>query len=286
MVTVTPLPTFYADSTPVDNVWPRPVKYGNDGRVALTLKILTATAVDLDTLEMTGDSVITGPVTLTAGNEVQSCLDIAAAVETGFQARAFGNMVAFSRDNAWRGRDQLPPDFTTIAFSVPGTTYIVTETPFVIEKYTDDRFLMKDAARPRLAALGTDDPDADPCRADVPFAISADTWIWIPELKSAHRLVQMLRINDTETFHQESSPTAWVLELDPVPSLNAGEFYAVLPIPRIRATVCVVNAGGVTAIVDGQPFASGPEAEIEFERRKYPLTYNPSGSVLNFTFDQ
>lgn len=285
MVKATPPPPFYSDSDPVDNVWPRPVEYGYDGRVALTLKITTATAGTLDTLEMAGDSVITGAVTLTAGDEAQSCADIAAAVETGFTARAFGNMVAFSRDNAWRGHDPFPPETTVIAFTAAGTTYEITATPFVIEAH-EDRFLMKDAAKPRLTPIGTYDADADPCRTDIPFAISADTWIWIPELRSAHRLAQLIRLNEIDTFQQEASPYTWVLDLEPAPVLNADEFYAIVPIPRPRGCVTVTNVGGMPAIVDGQPFLPGFESEIEYELRKSPLTYNPNGSTLQFTFDR
>lgn len=285
MVTITPLPTFVSESTPGPNVYPRPINYGYDGRVALTLKITSAAAEDLDVLEMAGDSVITGPVTLTAGDEAQSCLDIAAAVESGFQARTYSNMVAFSRDNAWRGHDPFPPETTVISFSGAATTYEVCATPFVIEVF-EDRFLMKDAARPRLTPLGEFDTDADPCRTDIPYAISADTWIWIPELKSAHRLVHLTRLNELATFLQEASPLTWVLELDPVPVLNSGEFYAILPIPRPPCCVTVTNVGGLPAIVDGQPFAPGMEAELEFESRYLPLTYDPNGSILQFTFQR
>lgn len=281
MVTITPLPTFASESTPGPNVYPRPVNYGYDGRVALTLKITSAAAEDLDVLEMAGDSVITGSVTLTAGDETQSCLDIAAAVEAGFQARAFSNMVAFSRDNAWRGHDPFPPETTVISFSGLATTYEVCATPFVIEVF-EDRFLMKDAARPRLTPLGEFDPDADPCRTDIPYAISADTWIWIPELKSAHRLVHLTRLNEIATFHQEASPLTWVLDLDPVPVLNSGEFYAILPIPRICSCIEARNVGGIPAVLDGQTFAAGSKAE--FEGRTYPLVYDPNGSTLEFTF--
>ncbi len=281
MVTITPLPTFYSDSSLVANVWPRPVNYGYDGRVALTLKITSAAAGTLDTLEMAGDSVITGAVALTAGDEAQSCIDIAAAVETGFVARAYGNMVAFSRDNAWRGHDPFPPETTVIAFTAAGTTYEVVATPFVIEA-SDGRFLMKDAARPRLTPIGTYDPDADPCRTDIPYAISSGTWIWLPELGSKHMVRQMIRLDEVDTYKQEASPYTWVLDLDPAPVLNAAEFYAMLPIPRTCHCIEVRNVGGAPAILDGQPFAAGSKAE--FEGRTYPLDYNPAGSTLEFTF--
>lgn len=298
MVTVTPTPNSYTDASTEANVWPRPINYGDDGKTAVTIKIVTAAAGDITALNMSAGvfgsasdyEAITAPVALTAGDETQSVLDIAAAVNPGFFANAFGNMLCVSRDTDGRGFLDLPANFSTVTFSNANSTVVVAETRYVISMngsiVGNGCFHLQDAAFPLTVAPPLPDPDAGTCPTSIPYSIKVGTWVWLPDFRTIHEITKLREVVATapQMVYGRQDPVAWTMELSPAPTVNPGELYAIIPIPPINTRVSVMNTGGAPAIVDGHAMAPSTEAK-EWKHRKTPLHYDPSGSILEFTFD-
>lgn len=292
MVTLTPLPPFISVSNEI-GTFPRPVSYGDDGKTALTLKIISAAAEDLTALELSplvlpapDYEAITVPVALTAGDPQQSVIDIAAAVNAGYLANTVDNMVMVSRDVLYRGSGTLPPNFDNVTFSGAATTYVVANTRYLIQNNGGDRVFLMDASQPRTQPIPGPDADAGECSTGDPFAIGPNSWLWLPDTETAHRIVSLLRIQRSDSFYSQALyPDAWHMTLDPAPVLNAApELYAAIPIPPISARVGVRNVGGAPAIVDGSIMA--PDGNwLTYQRKGNPIQYDCSGTTLEFMFD-
>lgn len=281
MVTTTPLEDY--TSLTGTGIFPNPIRYAFDGKVAVALKILNAAADNLDALEVLGIAAVTTPVAATAGDEAATAADIAAAAAAGYFANSHLSMVAISSDIPQRGygAGSVRYGFSTVSFD-GATTFIAVETPLVIQEWggtTDGTYRMMDAAFPGPSP--TSNPTAQECLIDRPYTVGVDSWIYIPELETFHKVLRR-DIAGGGGF-SPSWNTHFAILLDPVPATVPGELYAVLPLPPMNTTVVVTNSGGATATVDGQALAAG--RSVSFVRRTSPIKWNATGTLLDFTFD-
>ena len=257
------------------------------------MKIISAAAENLTALEMSAAvlpapdyEAIAVPVALTAGNEQQSVLDIAAAVNTGYIANTVDNMVMVSRDGLNRGSVELPPNFANVTFSGALTTYVVANTRYLIQNNGGDRVFLMDASQPTTQPIPGPDANAGECSTGDPFAIGPNSWLWLPDTNTAHRIVALSRIDRApDMFSQALYPNVWHMTLAPAPVLNAApELYAAIPIPPISARVGVRNTGAGPATIDGSILMPGGDW-LYYQRKGNPIQYDCTGTRLEFMFD-
>lgn len=282
-VTLAPQPQYLA----VNGAWvyPRPIKYHDDGRTAVVVKLSNAgTAADnLDAFTFNGNpvtSAVATPVAMTAGDAAASVADIAAAVEPGFEAVVAGRSVMISRDVPWEDKWAEGADFSVVTFDGATVPVSVVETRLVlIEAYAGTHFIM-DAGHPVTNPFPAANPGAEQASMARPSSLAFGGHVWIPELGTVHTIVTHPR-KMGGGLHTPDWDTYYLVELDPVPATNASEFYAILPVPQIQGNVRIKNTGGATATVDGQPLAAG--SEITFTHRLRPFLYDATGTTLEIT---
>lgn len=107
-------------------VLPYPVEHEDNGRTALALTIRSAAGDDITSLSWNGDVVLTGPINDPGGPNaaVLMARAAAAAVASGFTARASGRTAYFMRDDGPRLGGYDAP-----VLVMAGTTSIVTAIP-------------------------------------------------------------------------------------------------------------------------------------------------------------